>query len=281
VTPAVSVAAAALILSLNVAICAAAPEFIWSGLLVALAHPSWADLVSALLIGLNLAFFVEPAMERLRDWLGSAGSPASHERRPRNLLFTASLSLAFAVVSVCLHDAMVAFVSGRGEADATHQTALVAGVTLIIAWAIVPFAVTLAWLSLGCRWLRAPLGIIAAASPGLSGWLFSWPAQVVITTAIPCWLILGFGYHRITKPPKRHDLTRCWRIAARVGALWLAVALLFDAVLGLFHVEHWNLYESAHSFFIDARFYLGWTMGLALAPLPHCRAVNEAAPHPG
>jgi hypothetical protein len=259
--------------SAQVAICAAAPEFIWNGLLVVLADPSWGDLVSALLIGVNLAFFVEPAMERLRDWL----SPTEHgtaARRPRNHLFTAGLSLAFAVVSVCLHDAMVAFVSGRGGED-THA-AIAAGIMLIAGWAFVPFVVTLPWQSAGRRWLAVPLGVVAAASPGLAGWLFSWPLHEIVTTAIPCWLILGFGYRQLAKAPDRYGFARCWRIVALVSALWLGGVVLVDAMLG----EPWKLYN-ARLLFIDLRFYLGWTIGLALAPLADRRAAEASVTHPG
>jgi hypothetical protein len=270
---AINYGAAALIVSTQVAICAAAPEFIWSGLLVVLAHPSWGDLVSALLIGVNLAFFVEPAMERLHDWLSPTEHAATAAHRPRNLLFTAGLSLAFAVVSVCLHDAMVAFVSGRGGEDA--HTAIAAGIMLIAGWAFVPFAVTLAWQSSGCRLLAVPSGVIAAASPGLAGWLFSWPLHEVMTTAVPCWLILGFGYRQLAKAPDGYGFTRCWRIVALVGALWLAGVVLVDAMLGLFQTAPWKLYE-ARLLFIDLRFYLGWTIGLALAPLADRRSADAS-----
>ncbi len=39
--------------------CAAAPEFIWQGVRLAFSHPDVSDLLSALLIGVTLAFFVE------------------------------------------------------------------------------------------------------------------------------------------------------------------------------------------------------------------------------
>jgi hypothetical protein len=55
----------ALALALWIAICAAAPESIWQGRWIVAAHLSRADLLSVL-IGLVLAFFVEPLMERAR-----------------------------------------------------------------------------------------------------------------------------------------------------------------------------------------------------------------------
>jgi hypothetical protein len=109
-------AAAVLIVSLWVAICAVAPEFIWQGLRIAYAHPGWSDLLSALLIGLILAFFVEPATERIRDLLHSTkASVGAEEGRSRSVFFTAILSLTFALTSVGLHHAMSAFLIGHGE----------------------------------------------------------------------------------------------------------------------------------------------------------------------
>src|SRR4051794_16141826 len=92
----VFVAASALSASLWIAICCAAPEFIWQGLQIALAHPSWTELVSALLVGLILAFFVEPIMERVRDLVRPSNQEKGHDGQPRHALFTVSLSLAFA-----------------------------------------------------------------------------------------------------------------------------------------------------------------------------------------
>jgi hypothetical protein len=265
-------AASAVILALQVAIGAAAPEFIWRGLLAALDHPSWGDLFSALLIGLNLAFFVEPVMERLRDALDHAAQRKTGGHRARDILFTASLSLAFALTSVCLHDAMVAFVSGRGVGG--PDAALVAGVALIAAWAIVPFAVTLAWQSLGRRWLAAPMTILAAASPGIAGWLFSWSGQEIVTTAIPCWGILGLGCRAMLGEAGRRGIAQGSRLVVLVAAVWLAVVLLGEAVLGWARFDGLQPYNAAN-FFLDMRFYLGWALGLALLPVP--RRHNKSA----
>src|SRR5271155_593939 len=104
--------ASVFITSLWVAIGAVAPEFIWQGLRIAYEHPDWSDLLSALLIGLILAFFVEPATERVRDLLHLARTKTDFvEGRPRNVFFTACLSLAFAPTSVGLHDAMLGLIA--------------------------------------------------------------------------------------------------------------------------------------------------------------------------
>ncbi len=255
----------ALVLALWIAICAAAPEFIWQGLRIGASHLSRADLLSALLLGLILAFFVEPLMRRIGDFLRPA--PDRDIPRPRSVLFTASLSLAFALASVCVHDALIAFISNRGAETSAARSGLAAGIALTSAWAIVPGAVALAWLGSRSRRLKLPLGILGAASAGIAGWLFSWPAQEIITTTIPCLLILRLGYRRVAQKPTGRGFAGCARSVALVAAGWLTIALLLDALLGVTRLYQLTLYTAA-DFWVDARFYLGWTLGLLLAPMP-------------
>jgi hypothetical protein len=46
------------------------------------------------------------------------------------------------------------------------------------------------------------------------------------------------------------------------------VALLVDLVLGRFRLDQFKLYSS-FNFWMDARFYLGWSLGLLLAQSPY------------
>jgi hypothetical protein len=261
------VGAAALISSLWIAICAAAPEFIWQGSRIALVHLSREDLLSAFLIGLVLAFFVQPAMEGMQHLLTRA-TPGESVDKPREPLFTAGVSLAFALASVCLHEAMTAFVSGRSAENIGSASGLTAGTGLTIEWAIVPFFVTLAWLSAGRRWLAIPTGIIAGASSLIAGWMFSWGAIEVITTAVPCMFILILGYNQAIKQPRRRAFARCAQTVALLAAIWLATSLLVDIVLDFCDVDKLRLY-SPSGFWGDVRFYFGWALGLALAPFPY------------
>jgi hypothetical protein len=260
----VSAGIAVIVTSFSIAICAAAPEFIWQGMRVALAEPRWEDLAAALLIGLNLAFFIEPAMARLRALIHRGDSHEPAPAHPLDVFSTASLGLAFALASVCLHDAMSAFVSGHGTMD---NSRLRAAVSLIIAWAIVPFAVAIAWQSIGRRVLLALAATIAVASPFIAGWLFEWSARDVITTAIPSLFIFGIGYRREGRKPAPGPLARHAPIVALVAAIWLAGALLADVGIGLFHLKHLRLYTWSR-FFIDLRFYVGWAAGLMFARFP-------------
>jgi hypothetical protein len=250
----------AIISALWIAICAASPEFIWQGLRVGLGHFTRTDLLSALLLGLILAFFVEPLIRRTGDLLGTAADRAARESR--NPLFAVGLSLGFALVSVCVHDAMTTFVSGRGTGN-TGGSGLAAAIALTTAWSIVPFAITLAWLSVDSRWLRVPMGIIGGASAGIAGLLFSWSGPEVVSTTIPCLVILGLGYRQVIHRSKQRAFARCAPIVALVGAGWLTIALLLDTFL----TDQAKLYTAAE-FWVDLRFYLGWALGLTLAPLP-------------
>lgn len=259
---------AVLISAFWVSVCAAAPEFIWQGLRLALDHLNRTELLGALLIGLVLAFFVEPVMERIRHLLSSRPHRHHSEHQPHTALFAATLGLAFALTSVCLHEAMTAFVSERGGAPSAPDTGLAAGFELTVSWAIVPFAITIAWLTVRPRWLAVPTGVLAVAASYLTGWLFDWPMQSVITTTAPCLIILGLGYRHMLRTPRQRVLARCARSVASVGAIWLILAMVFDAAMSLVHLGRFELYDTAN-FWMDTRFYIGWTVGLALGPSPY------------
>jgi len=246
----------ALIAAFWVAICAAAPEFIWQGMWIAASHVTLTEVLSAALVGLVLAFFIEPLMERLR---GERHHRTRHG--PGAALFTAALSLAFALASIGLHEVMSAFVAERA---AGHGGGLEEAIALTVAWAFVPFAVTMAWLSVPRRWLAVPLAAAAVLAPVIAGWLFGWQLRSVVTTAIPNVLILALGYRQTM----RGGLTPRAFTVAWVSAIWLAAALLADLILGMVQSGPFRLY-SAFSFWVDVRFYAGWTIGLVLAPSPY------------
>jgi hypothetical protein len=64
-----------------------------------------------------------------------------------------------------------------------------------------------------------------------------------------------------------------------VGTIWLIVAVVFDTTMGLFHLDRFELYD-APSFWMDVRYYLGWAIGLALAPSPYRQAESVTSPTP-
>ena len=259
-------AAAALVAALWVAICAAAPELIWQGLRIAAGHLTRADLVEALLLGAILAFFVEPLMRHLLNLARRGRVRAQPE--PGHPLFAASLGLSFALVSVGVHDALVTLVN-------KSDGGLSAAIRLTTAWAIMPGTVTLAWLGARRGRLAWLIGVLAALSGGIVGWLFSWSGPEVFNSVVPSLAILGLGYPRATTGAGRTALMRCAPVVAVIGAAWLLLALAIDLLLRLSHPDAWQIYRSGEAW-IDLRFYIGWSFGLLLAPAP-----RKPPPQPG
>jgi hypothetical protein len=262
-TAAALAAAAALVAALWVAICAAAPELIWQGLRIAAGHLTRADLLEALLLGVILAFFVEPLMRHLQN-LARSGRVRS-EPEPEHPLFAASLGLSFALVAVGVHDALVTLVN-------KSDGGLSAAIRLTTIWAIVPGAVTLAWLGARRRHIARLIGILAALSGGIVGWLFSFSGPEVLDSVVPSLAILALGYRRATAGDGRTALVRCAPMVAVVGAIWILLALAVDLLLRLSHLYAWQIYQAGEAW-IEVRFYIGWALGLVLAPTP-----REAAP---
>ncbi len=135
-----SPALARLAFALWVSICAAAPEFIWQGLLQLGGHFTLVNLYSVIVIGLILAFFVEPILQRIRSRRWEVDEHGGH-----GVLPTVVLALAFGVAAVAVHECMNAYVGGNERLPAQRQEGLRRGVDLILQWALVPFVVTLAW----------------------------------------------------------------------------------------------------------------------------------------
>jgi hypothetical protein len=87
---------------------------------------------------------------------------------------------------------------------------LTGAIRLTTAWAIVPGAVTLAWLAARQRCLAWLIGVPAALSGFFVGALYSWSASGIFDSVMPSVAILVFGYPRATLPQlARSGL--CWR----------------------------------------------------------------------
>ena len=66
---------------------------------------------------------------------------------------------------------------------------------------------------------------------------------------------------------------RCAPVVAVIGAAWLLLALPIDLLLRLSHPDAWQIYRSGEAW-IDLRFYIGWSLGLLLAPSPRETAAS-------
>jgi hypothetical protein len=261
-----------LTVALWIAVCATTPEFIWRGARVVSHHFSWADATAALMIGLVLAFCIEPAMERARHFLFGHG----HERhRSYSPLFAAAAGIAFGIASVCLHDAMTAFLALHAKEQAVRHAGLVNGLRIAVSWAVVPFFTTLAWLAAARRRLVWPMGVLGALAPLGAGWVFSWSPGDTLTTFIPCTAFLILGYRALRTGPVERLFPHAARGIAWAGLLWLVAALLLDALLAASHWTGFRLYSGAE-LWVDARFYAGWCMGLLLAPFPFGKSASKA-----
>jgi hypothetical protein len=259
---------AATVSALSIAICAAALELVWRGLLLTSPHISRFDLLSALLIGLVLAFFVDPLMERIRSVLSrDRPQEAASVGNGRNPLFSTCIGIAFAFVSVCLHGALASFVSGPEGHAGADLAVLEAAVRLTAEWALVPFFVTLAWIGARRRWVKVPFGIVAAMSPLFAGWLFSWAWQTIVITAVPCVAILLLGYRQALSEPRQFGFAPYARTVLFVAAIWLAATALAEVVFLSLAIDPLQ-FSGFLEFWSDARFYLGWALGLWMTPFP-------------
>lgn len=241
-----------------VAVCSAAPEFIWQGLWVMAAHLSRATLVSAVLAAVIIVFFIEPILVHVRYWLGDTPSPTHGS--PRHLAVTAAVGVFIALMSVGLHDAMSAFSTGSSP---DGHIGIHRAVIVTIAWGAVPFAIIFAWQAATYRFLAIPIGVIAAASSFVAGWYFNWGVTTTLTTAIPCLAIQLFGYRRAVEPRTDVSFAHYVPTLAAVGAIWLVLAWAYDTIAGLTNSGLPLLYDKT-GFAVDARFYVGWYLGLVL-----------------
>lgn len=262
-----------LILSLWIAICAVTPEFIWRGARIALVHMDKYAWAAALLFGLVLAFCIEPALERLRgSWKGHGESAAAEEEENATgrLLFTAAEGLVFAIVSLCLHDAISAVLATNAATEAERTQGLMSGIGLTIAWSAVPFFVTLAWVVVlttrfvPWRWGALTLAIV---SPAVTAWAFGWAWQDWFTTEMPALLILGAGYRYMNAADGVAFFRRAAMGVGWIASLWLLGAALYDAAVTGLGYGQAAIYSPVE-FWIDVRFYIGWVIGLLVIPKP-------------
>jgi hypothetical protein len=253
----------AVVFAFWVSVCAAAPEFIWRGLVALAGHLAWRDVYSAILIAVLLSFFVEPIMERLRTrrW-------KLEHRNAKTSICTAAIALVFGIAVVSVHEAMNAYLGGAEAADHEKQANLVAAIEQVREWALIPFAVTVAWFGARAGGRGAVFaGILAGAWVVAVGLHYAWAWRDIVMTSIPCFAIIALGTGFVARRWNDETFLHLALLTAAVAVCWFALAWLaqgwawLSCATGL-HIYGWDqLWE-------DFRFYLGWSLGLAVAPNP-------------
>ncbi|BCQ26924.1 hypothetical protein NK8_51130 (plasmid) [Caballeronia sp. NK8] len=245
--------------ALWVAVCAAAPEFLWQGLFSLFGHFSLTDAAAALLIGAILAFFVEPVLERLR---GIGDAPAHAEKSPA---FAACEALSFAVVAVCVHEAITVYVAASHSNEQAAEN-LARAVSLALQWAITPFFITIAWMAArGPSWVAWPVAAFAVIVSFVAGVIFGWSVHVLVTSVIPVICVLIAGCIIVRQQWDARTFRRCARATGVIALAWLVLMGALQVVLWLAHVQAFRIYERSE-FWSDLRFYIGWVTGLLVAP---------------
>ena len=243
-----------------VAICSASPELIWQGFLTVIHHFSWTAAGSALLVGAIVAFFVEPLTERLRFMR----LDVSHKHRTTTHATLAAFS--FAVLAVLVHEAITSYVSATHTANHENDS-LAAAIAEVLQWACIPFMVTVAWLCAHkTRWLSFPAAFAALLTIPLIGVVFAWDLNDIFTTTVPCTCILLAGFISKQKSREPWNLSRCVMLTAVIAVTWLACMGALQ--LALLLASRTLVIYSWSEYTIDIRFYVGWVIGLTIAPKP-------------
>jgi hypothetical protein len=169
------------------------------------------------------------------------------------------------VVAVCVHEAITVYVDASHTNEQADQNVVYA-LSQALQWAGIPFVITVAWLAARSKlWIKLPLTAIAVLVIFLAGRCFEWSTRDLVTTAIPCALILAGGYVSVRRRWDPLTFRRCARVTAFIALGWLAVSGLLQVGLSLGHVEALKVYKWTE-FCIDFRFYFGWVLGLIVAP---------------
>lgn len=244
-----------------VSVCALAPEFIWQGFRMVVRHDDWEAVGSAVLTGAIVAFFAEPLMERLR----AMRLRLAHKHKTTTHATFAAFALA--VLAVCIHEAITAFIANPYPGHDVKHT-LAYAISEAFQWACIPFTVTVAWLCVHhTRWISVTTFLLAVAAIALVGYVFDWYAVDILTTVLPCSAVLIAGLMVMRKSPRSSGLSRCAVSTMLIAFLWLALAGALQSAFSLVAPKTWVIYTWGE-YTIDFRFYMGWVIGLAVAPRP-------------
>ena len=254
--------------------CAFAPEIIWQGFLLLRSHFGVAEFYTAVFIGGLFAFFVEPLAERLkaRKWRLPHGQEHGHGG---SIVLGALLSLSIGAALVCVHEAMGAFFGGAHAEEGAKWTGLVSAIIQALEWASVPAAVTAAWLvASASRRFAYPATGVACAWTLAAGFVWGWTWPDVVTTTTAGWLIALLGTRKVLRGWDAGSIPALARIVFVTSLTCVASILLAQAAAGWASGDVFEFYTVSQAY-EDMRFYLGWFLGLSIAPDPVPRGCRE------
>jgi len=254
---------ACIVFALWVSISAATPEILWEGFLVMRGHFKASEIYSVVFIGIILAFSVDPVMERLRDsdW-------ELEHRNARDLLYTTLISLVFAMAAVCIHEAMSAYLGDEHAEDQAKHVYVFKAIEQVREWASIPFAVTIAWFVAPLnRWISVLAAVLACLWILAVGVSYGWEWRVLVSAAVPSCTVAALGCRFVSSHWDDKTFPALAGLTASVACCWFVLAWLAPACVRLLGIADLHLYTWT-AFFEDVRFFLGWAVGLVVAPNP-------------
>lgn len=181
-------------------------------------------------------------------------------------------AFCFAVLAVFVHDAITTYIAANYTGQES-EAKLVYAITEVLQWAWIPFVVTIAWLCARQKWwIALPVLMLALAAIVSVGFVFDWYANDIFTTTVPCVCVLFGGFYVMRKYDGQKAFLLCTVTTAVIALIWLVSMGFLQAMLSLFaakplHIYTWGEYT------IDFRFYVGWVIGLMVAPVPTAHRV--------
>jgi hypothetical protein len=247
----------AVLFALWVGICAAAPELIWQGARILAEEGDLGEfLVSSAILGLILAFFIEPILERLKHAGGGHAEPPGTAHPAAPGIMPVLVSVGFAMVAVGFHECLGAVLHGHGPASGLGRS-----LETTLEWAFLPALVALVWV-VGARSRLAGglvLGLTAAAAAGVARLVFHWRLAETALSVLAAVLVSLVMLASRGRGQGEAELRRL--------GLGAATCLLgFVVLAGIASLAWPAIYPHVGDFWEDVRFYAGWSLGLLLAP---------------
>src|SRR5262249_32858801 len=133
---------------------------------------------------------------------------------------------------------------------------------------LIPLLVTILWFAARGNWrLSLAAGMLTCLWVVAVGFHYDWAWRDIVRTAIPCVAITIFGALSIGASREQQSFLWLASLTALVALCWFAVLGVAQGVTWLFDIGRVPIY-SWDEFGEDFRFYLGWALGLAVAPNP-------------